>query len=89
MQIIRNIITALLLLCAAYNGFQAALEQGRLLAAAEHIIRQRAYAQMLAAEKEGNYVKLGYYRWQYHNASKVVFDLGGPAAVLAQKEKSR
>lgn len=89
MQIIRNIITALLLLCAAYNGFQAALEQGRLLAAAENVIRQQAFAKMLAAEKEGNLVKIGYYRWQYHNASKVVYDLGGPAAVLAQKEKSR
>lgn len=89
MQIVKNIITALLLLCAAYNGFQAALEQGKTLAAAEQIVRQKAYVQMLAAEKEGNYVKVGYYRWCYHNATKVVFDLGGPAAVLAQNEKSR
>lgn len=89
MNSIKNLITSLLILCAVYNGFLAALEQGKALAAAEQIVRQQAYAQMLKAEQEGNYVKLGYYRWQYQNASKVVFDLGGPAAVLAQKEKSR
>lgn len=89
MNSIKNLITTLLILCAVYNGFQAALEQGKALAAAEQVIRRQAYAQMLAAEKEGNLVKIGYYRWQYQNASKVVFDLGGPAAVLAQKEKSR
>lgn len=88
MNSIKNLITTLLILCAVYNGFLAALEQGKALAAAEQIVRQKAYFQMLAAEKEGNLVKLGYFRWQYHNATKVVFDLGGPAAVLAQKEKS-
>ena len=70
--------------CIAIN--HVADEHNR-AAAAINAVRANSYQQMLAAEAEGNMLKLAYYRWNYQNAEKVVADFGAEA-ILA-KEKNR
>ena len=72
------------IVCIAINYVET--EHNRATAAI-NAVRANSYQQMLAAEAEGNMLKLAYYRWNYQNAEKVVADFGAEA-ILA-KEKNR